>query len=117
MDNFLIPAFENWFDDDDDDEEDDYSFCHRVKGIKAFLQERHIKSITTSEQSGAKSNEKFKLKIFENGPCDVSIQQRSITCHSRKLDPLSLKNITLNYWNPSQKKSRLSVIKAWRGGN
>lgn len=43
MVNFLTPLVENWFNDADVIFQDNNEFCHGVKGIKVFIQERHIK--------------------------------------------------------------------------
>lgn len=41
--NFLTPLIENWFNDAEVIFQDNNKFYHRVKGIKVFIQERHIK--------------------------------------------------------------------------
>ena len=43
LDNFLILSIENLF-GDEVIFKDVNEFCHRTKGNKAFLQERHLKS-------------------------------------------------------------------------
>ena len=45
LDNFLIQSIENWFDHNEVISQDYNASCHRAKGIKAFLPERHIKSM------------------------------------------------------------------------
>ena len=45
LDNFLIPSIENRFSDDEVIFQEDNASCLRAKEIKAFLQERLIKSM------------------------------------------------------------------------
>ena len=44
-DNIPISSIENWFGNNEDIIQDDNASCDRTKGIKAFPQERHMKSM------------------------------------------------------------------------
>lgn len=66
--------------------------CHRGKEIKAFLWERHKISDMVREQSGSKSNWKFKKMVQEKAP---STKEDLLTT-TWKVETTSLKNIALN---------------------
>ena len=68
LDNFLISLIENWFDDEEVLFQDDDASCQRTKAIKAFLQERHIKSMiwpVNCLDLKSKSNWKLIVEIFK----------------------------------------------------
>uniref|UniRef100_A0A3B5QWB7 Tc1-like transposase DDE domain-containing protein n=1 Tax=Xiphophorus maculatus TaxID=8083 RepID=A0A3B5QWB7_XIPMA len=46
LDSFLIPSIEQMFGDDEVIFQDDNASCHRAKTVKAFLEERHIQSMS-----------------------------------------------------------------------
>ena len=46
LNNFLIPSIENWFSHDEVIFDNDKASGYCAKGMKAFIQERDIKSMT-----------------------------------------------------------------------
>lgn len=88
LDTFLIPLIEKKFGDDVIFQDDNASW-HRAKIVKAFLQERHINSMTWPANSldlNPIGNLWWKLK--KTGPWQGSILQSwSVNRYSRRLEP------------------------------
>ena len=88
LDPFLISLIENWFSEDEVIFQDDNASCHKVKGIKAFHQEKRIKiNGIFCKQLYLYTNKNFG-RNFLNGPSEGSIHQRRfINCLSGNLEP------------------------------
>ena len=105
LDNFLLTLIENWFGDHEVIFQDDYTSCHRTKGIKFFLRERHIESMARPANS-------LNLNPIEN----------LFKCFIKKLDLLKniyklpfgkfrtilIEIISLDYWNPCLEELKFS---------